>query len=310
MLHHNHRVTQVAQFLQGMDQSLIIPLVQAYAWLIEDIEHIHQLRTYLCCETNALTLTTRQGSRPTIQGEIIQSYIQQEFQSGTNFLQNLCGNLLLFVAEVRFHLLHPFIQLRYIHAGKLMDILIVNAVREGFFFQFGTMTFRALHHRGKLLRPFLLRSRVIVLLQGLNILYQSFVGHKVVGRSAYQVLIYFHALITSIKNLVNHLMGKVFHRGIQCSIIFLQQSIDLPEHQRVPVFSQRSNGTLTHGKCFIGNDQMLINLVHHTQSTTARTGTLWRIEREIMGCRITIRKSAYRIHQGLAEMANLICLSI
>ncbi len=57
VLHDDDRVAQVAQFLQRTDESVVIPLMQSYRRLVQDIEHVDQLRTYLCGKADALTLT-------------------------------------------------------------------------------------------------------------------------------------------------------------------------------------------------------------------------------------------------------------
>ena len=51
------RVTQIAQFLEGVDEAFVVALMEADAGLVEDVEHIHQLRTDLCGKTDALALT-------------------------------------------------------------------------------------------------------------------------------------------------------------------------------------------------------------------------------------------------------------
>ena len=58
MFHHDNGITHVAQFFQRMDKPLVIPLVQSDARLVQDVEHIYQLRTYLRSQSNALAFTT------------------------------------------------------------------------------------------------------------------------------------------------------------------------------------------------------------------------------------------------------------
>ena len=43
VLHHNHRVADVAQLFQTGDEALVVALVQADARLVEDIEHVDEL---------------------------------------------------------------------------------------------------------------------------------------------------------------------------------------------------------------------------------------------------------------------------
>ena len=58
MLHYDHSITKVAQFLQRMDKSVIVPLMQANAWFIQDIQHIDQLGANLRGEPYALALAS------------------------------------------------------------------------------------------------------------------------------------------------------------------------------------------------------------------------------------------------------------
>jgi len=55
------RVAQITQAFETLEQALIIALMQANARLVEDIEHPHQARTNLRCQTNALAFSTGEG---------------------------------------------------------------------------------------------------------------------------------------------------------------------------------------------------------------------------------------------------------
>ncbi len=110
VLHHDDRITQVAQFLQRTDQALVVPLVQTNRRFVEDIQHVDQLRTNLRGQSDALALTARQRGRLTVQRQIIQSHVQKEIQSGAYLLQYLCGNLLLLFVQVLLGFIQPFAQ--------------------------------------------------------------------------------------------------------------------------------------------------------------------------------------------------------
>ena len=60
VFHHNDRIAKITQFLQGIDEALIVTLMQADARLVEDVEHVNELTTNLCGQSDALTLTSRQ----------------------------------------------------------------------------------------------------------------------------------------------------------------------------------------------------------------------------------------------------------
>ena len=52
---------QVAQRLQGPQQALVVALVQANGWLVEDVQHADQPRADLRREANALRFASRQS---------------------------------------------------------------------------------------------------------------------------------------------------------------------------------------------------------------------------------------------------------
>ena len=57
VLHHDHRVAQVAQSAQRPEQALVVPLVKADAGLVEDVEHADQARPDLGGQADSLGLT-------------------------------------------------------------------------------------------------------------------------------------------------------------------------------------------------------------------------------------------------------------
>ena len=63
VLHHDDRVAQVAQPQQGLDQTAVVPLVQADGGLVQDVEHAHQARADLGGQADALRFAPRQGAR-------------------------------------------------------------------------------------------------------------------------------------------------------------------------------------------------------------------------------------------------------
>ena len=58
MFYYDDGITQVAQFLQTVDESLVVSLVQTDTWLVEDVEYIDELTADLGSKTDALAFTT------------------------------------------------------------------------------------------------------------------------------------------------------------------------------------------------------------------------------------------------------------
>ena len=56
MLDDDDGIPQITELLQRMDEAHIVSLVEANARLIEDIEHLDELSTYLRRQTDTLAL--------------------------------------------------------------------------------------------------------------------------------------------------------------------------------------------------------------------------------------------------------------
>ena len=60
VLDHDHRVAEVAQALERVEQALVVALMQADRGLVQDVEHAGQARADLRGETDALALAARE----------------------------------------------------------------------------------------------------------------------------------------------------------------------------------------------------------------------------------------------------------
>ena len=58
MLHHHDGIPLVAQFLERCDKLAVVPLVQAYARLVQNVEDVHQFGPYLGGEPYPLALSS------------------------------------------------------------------------------------------------------------------------------------------------------------------------------------------------------------------------------------------------------------
>ncbi|MNK90822.1 hypothetical protein D3C87_1108900 [compost metagenome] len=101
VLHHQHRVADVAQMLERADQAVVIALVQADGWLIEHIHHAGQPGTDLGGQPDALGLAAGERVGAALQGQVIQPYVVQEVQPGGDFLDDLVGDLALGAVQVQ-----------------------------------------------------------------------------------------------------------------------------------------------------------------------------------------------------------------
>ncbi len=95
VLDDDHRVAQVAQPLEGLEQTVVVALVQADRRLVEDIHHPHQAGADLAGQTNALGLAAGQRLGAALEVEIVEPDVDQEFQAGLDLVDDLGGDLAL-----------------------------------------------------------------------------------------------------------------------------------------------------------------------------------------------------------------------
>ena len=71
-------ISQISQIFQCIQKLVIIPLVQTYTRLIQDIGDSDQTGADLSRESYALSLASGKSSRRSGQGQIIKAYVAQE----------------------------------------------------------------------------------------------------------------------------------------------------------------------------------------------------------------------------------------
>ena len=82
-------VSGVAQRLEGLDELAVIPLVQANAWLIKDVQHADETAPDLACQPDALRLAAGEGWRGAVKGEVVQANVHQELKAPTDLVQEV-----------------------------------------------------------------------------------------------------------------------------------------------------------------------------------------------------------------------------
>ena len=302
MLHHDDCIADVAQFLQGMYQAFVVALVQADAGLVQDIEHVDQLRTYLRGQADALALSAGQTHGGAVQRKIVQAHIKQKFQAGAYFLKYLGCDLPLFTVQVLVDMRQPAVQFADVHRGQLVNILVVYPVGQSLAVQAGSVALGTRVRPRKLLGPLACRGRHVAVLHHLYVLHHAFEGNEVVRRCAHQLPAYLQPLVRAIQHLVEGLVGQLGHRCLQRSLITFQQGLYLPEYHTVLVLAQRDDGTGGYGKRSVGYHLVYVYQAHHAQPLALGTGALRRIEREVMRRRLPIRQTGDGTHQPLAVM--------
>ena len=92
VLDDDHRVAQVAQAQQRVDEAPVVALVQADAGLVEDVEHADQRRADLRGQADALRLAAGQRGRGAVQGEVAEADVDQEAQALADLLDHAAAD--------------------------------------------------------------------------------------------------------------------------------------------------------------------------------------------------------------------------
>ena len=95
VLHHEDRVAQVAQPLEGREQPGVVPLVEADGGLVEDVEDPHEGRADLGGEPDPLPLAAGEGAGGPVQGEVVEPHVDEEGEPFADLLEDPAGDLLL-----------------------------------------------------------------------------------------------------------------------------------------------------------------------------------------------------------------------
>ena len=285
--------------------------MQTNAGLVQDVQHVDQLRANLGGQADALALTTRQAGGLTVQRQVVQAHLQEEVQAGAYLLQNLGSNLLLLMDQRRLHVVQPLAQLGQVHAGQLRDVLVAYPVGQRLAVQPLTVTLRTGTLGQELVGPLLAAGAVVVLHHRAQVFHHAVEIDEVVAGRVYQLLVDAHALQRTVENLVQRLVGNVLDGRLQVArpcvafahlFIFMQNGVNLPENHLVLILAQRHNATLMDAVLAVGNDLVQVYLVDVAQALAPRTSALGRVERERVGRRLTVGKARRGTHELLGEV--------
>src|SRR3546814_17670472 len=85
---------------QGLQQALVVALVQADGGLVQHVEHAGQSRADLRGEADALALAARQAAGAAAEGQVVEADVDQEAQALVDLLQDARGDLLVLRAQL------------------------------------------------------------------------------------------------------------------------------------------------------------------------------------------------------------------
>ena len=120
----------------------------------------------------------------------------------------------------------------------------------------------------------------------------------------------FQVFHCSIENFVHGFLWDITYGRLQVTVVFLQDSINLPKYHLVLIFAQRRYCSITDRQLVIGYYLVYINFVDYTQTFASRAGAFRRIKRKDIWSRFTIRQPGCRVHKTLGVILDAIIVFV
>ncbi len=143
VLDHDQRVAEVAEPGQGLQQPVVVALVQPDGRLVEHVQHADQARADLRGQPDPLRLPPGQRRRRPVQGQVVQPHVEQEAEPGVDLLEDPAGDLLVPVGQLEFE--QALGQLADGQRAELGDGLAVHGHRKRYRLQPGSPARQARH---------------------------------------------------------------------------------------------------------------------------------------------------------------------
>jgi len=111
VLHHQNGISQIAQFMQDVDQPRRIAAMQADGGFVEHVERADQARAQRGGQLDSLRFAAGERGGQAVQRQVLQADVVQEFQPFLDFFQDLSGNLRPFTGKL--HIVEELCRLFY-----------------------------------------------------------------------------------------------------------------------------------------------------------------------------------------------------
>src|SRR6185503_10847598 len=130
MLDHQHGVAEAAEALEGLEQAVVVFLVEADRGLVEDVEDSGEAGADLAGEADALAFAARQGAAGAVEVEVIEPDIVEEAQAFVDLFEDRSGDLVLGLGELGVESVEPPERVGDASAGRHADVLAGDLDRQ------------------------------------------------------------------------------------------------------------------------------------------------------------------------------------
>ena len=277
----DHRVAQVAQPQQGVDEAPVVALMQADAGLVEDVEHADQRRADLGGQADALRLAAGQRRGGAAEREIAHADVGQEAQPLADLLDHTAADQAFGVGHG--DRLEKGEGFGDAHQRELVDV--APADRDG---EARGLEPRAVAHGARTLGHVLFDLLADEIGFGLGVaaleVGEDAVELRLVVPPATLVVAVAHldAIGRALEEQVALLLGQVLPGRVGIDVVALDHGLEGVVHPAGRK-AERQQGSLADRQRMVGHHQIGVDLLRGAEAVAGRTGAVRVVEREDAG---------------------------
>ena len=130
VLDDKERVAEVAEPDERRDEPVVVALVEADGWLVEDVQHAHERRADLRGEPDPLRLAARQRAGRAVQGQVVEPDVDEKAEPRVDLLEDLAGDLVLTIVQTARERVVPGERIGDRASRRLDDVLAGDRHRQ------------------------------------------------------------------------------------------------------------------------------------------------------------------------------------
>ena len=280
----HHRVADVAEVLQRLDELVVVALVQPDRRLVQDVEHSDEPGADLAGEPDPLGLAARQRGGAAVQVEIVQPDVGEELEPGIDLLEHPFGDLHLAGVEVEgADHVGRFADRQ---AAQLEDVVAGHCDGERVRVESSPLAGVARHLTHVPLRRLATGVGLGLGVPTGDVGDDTFVFRRVAAGAPVAVAELDLDTILVVDPVQHELLlgrAELLPRHVRIDVVLLARRLQQPVEVLGVATGPRGDGALGDRQLSVGDDEFGIDLEGHAEALAGRAVPVGRVEREVAG---------------------------